>query len=201
MRPLACPYAARQQRGGCSETNGGGKAQGRPCEREAEGACRCGTHAASDARQVLVRLSHRISQYPLLIERQPPVRHAERPPASGAASASLELSRGRNQMLINGTGAGTAGSGAAAAPGIKSREEVAVAKNQPNPNVVKSHPNINECSAHDLRKIKGIGEDTAERIVEFRQQHGRIENAGQLKRLGHFDDETLRKLQEGVTFH
>lgn len=76
-----------------------------------------------------------------------------------------------------------------------------MAKNQANPNVVKAHPNINQCTVKDLERINGIGHDTAERIVRFRREHGRIENAGQLKRLGHFDDETIRKLQQGVTFH
>jgi competence protein ComEA len=61
--------------------------------------------------------------------------------------------------------------------------------------------NINECSKHELLAIPGVGEDVAESIVRFREQHGRIDSEGQLKQLDTVNDEMLKRIKREVVFH
>lgn len=62
-------------------------------------------------------------------------------------------------------------------------------------------PNINDCSKEQLLAIPGVGEDVAESIVRFREQHGRIESEEQLKRLDTINDEMLTRIKREVVIH
>jgi len=60
--------------------------------------------------------------------------------------------------------------------------------------------NLNNASVEDLSKIEGIGRNNAERIVKYRNEHGKIKNAEELKNIFQISDTRLEKLKEQVQF-
>ena len=58
--------------------------------------------------------------------------------------------------------------------------------------------NINKATMGDLMKLKGIGPAFAERIVSFREKHGPFENAEDIKRVKGIGERTYEKMKEQI---
>ncbi|WP_394132635.1 ComEA family DNA-binding protein [Shewanella maritima] len=60
--------------------------------------------------------------------------------------------------------------------------------------------NINKASIAELQQLKGVGESKAMAIVEFRQKHGKIANAEQLKQVKGIGDKLISQNAAYMTF-
>lgn len=56
--------------------------------------------------------------------------------------------------------------------------------------------NINSATKEDLTKIDGIGDKKADKILEYRDQHGGFKSADDLKNISGFGDKTVEKLKD-----
>lgn len=63
------------------------------------------------------------------------------------------------------------------------------------------HPrfNLNQASKEDLQKIPGVGEETAESMIEYRESHGGFHNLEELSAVPALNSEYIKKLREWVT--
>ena len=60
--------------------------------------------------------------------------------------------------------------------------------------------NLNEANRDELARIVGIGDECAERIIRYREQHGRIRDVEELAdELKGFGDQAMRHLREQAT--
>lgn len=58
--------------------------------------------------------------------------------------------------------------------------------------------NINTASKEDLTKIDGVGDKKADKILEYRNQHGGFKSAEDLKNISGFGDKTVEKMKDRV---
>ena len=57
--------------------------------------------------------------------------------------------------------------------------------------------NLNEANRQELTRIVGIGDDCAERILRYREQHGRIQSVEEfVDELKGFGDQAMHHLRE-----
>ncbi len=56
--------------------------------------------------------------------------------------------------------------------------------------------NLNNATKEDLMKIDGVGEKKAEKILEYRNQHGGFKSPDDLKNISGFGDKTVAKLKD-----
>jgi competence protein ComEA len=63
------------------------------------------------------------------------------------------------------------------------------------------HPryNLNEASKEDLQKIPGVGEETAESMIEYRQSHGGFHDLEELSAVSALNSEHIKQMKEWVT--
>ena len=59
--------------------------------------------------------------------------------------------------------------------------------------------NINTASASDLEAIRGIGPKTAEKIVEYRQEHGRFKRVEDIMKVNGIKEKGLEKIKIYLT--
>ena len=59
--------------------------------------------------------------------------------------------------------------------------------------------NINTANKDELQKLDGVGEKKAEKIIEYRQQHGEFKSADDLKNVNGFGDKTVAKLKDQLS--
>lgn len=59
--------------------------------------------------------------------------------------------------------------------------------------------NINTANKDELQKLDGIGEKKAEKIIEYRQQHGEFKSADDLKNVNGFGDKTVARLKDQLS--
>ncbi len=58
--------------------------------------------------------------------------------------------------------------------------------------------NINSASKEELLKIKGVGEVTADNIIEYREKNGKFESKEDLKNVTGIGDKTYEKLEDQI---
>ncbi len=63
----------------------------------------------------------------------------------------------------------------------------------------KGKVNINEASADELEQVDGIGERTAQSIVDYRGKHGRFSSVDELDDVQGIGDSTLRRIRGRLT--
>ncbi|HWD39302.1 MAG TPA: ComEA family DNA-binding protein [Fimbriimonas sp.] len=67
------------------------------------------------------------------------------------------------------------------------------------PQTTKKHPsaavNLNQASSEQLQTIPGIGPATAERILDYRKQHGRFRSVDELRAISGFGPKKLQKMR------
>jgi len=55
---------------------------------------------------------------------------------------------------------------------------------------------INTASAAELTKVKGIGEKKAERIISYREEHGKFNNVNELKNVKGIGEKIVSIIKE-----
>lgn len=61
--------------------------------------------------------------------------------------------------------------------------------------------NLNRASVEEIaNNIEGVGRETAEAIVNYRENNGPIRNADDLREIHDIDDTMSRKIKEGADF-
>ena len=58
---------------------------------------------------------------------------------------------------------------------------------------------LNNATKDDLTKIDGIGDKKADKIIEYRSQHGGFKSADDLKNINGFGDKTVAKLKDQIS--
>ena len=58
--------------------------------------------------------------------------------------------------------------------------------------------NINTANKEELQKLDGIGDKKADKIIEYRQQHGQFKSADDLKNVNGFGDKTVARLKDQI---
>ncbi len=56
--------------------------------------------------------------------------------------------------------------------------------------------NLNSASKADLQKIDGVGDKKADKIIEYRQQHGQFKSVDELKNISGFGEKTVAKMKD-----
>lgn len=56
--------------------------------------------------------------------------------------------------------------------------------------------NINKADKRELMIIEGIGDATAQSIIDYRNEHGAFHNFQDLRNIPTIDDDTRKKIQE-----
>jgi len=56
---------------------------------------------------------------------------------------------------------------------------------------------INTASAEEFIKVKGIGEKKAERIIAYRDEHGKFESVDELKNVKGIGDKIVEIIKDG----
>lgn len=74
---------------------------------------------------------------------------------------------------------------------VQKQRQIVSEKFEPN----KSAININTASAEELEKLPGIGADSARRIVEHREKHGRFQSPEELLLLRGISEKKFRELR------
>lgn len=59
--------------------------------------------------------------------------------------------------------------------------------------------NINTATAHELRKIDGIGEVKAYAIIEYRDEHGGFKSVDELVNVSGIGEKTVEKIRDMIT--
>lgn len=60
--------------------------------------------------------------------------------------------------------------------------------------------NLNTASRDELARIQGIDGECADRIIQYREKHGKIKSVDELsKELAGFGEQAMRYLREGAT--
>lgn len=59
---------------------------------------------------------------------------------------------------------------------------------------VQKFVNLNKADKKRLMTLKGIGPKTAEKIIRYRQQHGKLNNLADLRKIPGFSDKRIRRL-------
>ncbi|MDQ7004679.1 MAG: helix-hairpin-helix domain-containing protein [Ghiorsea sp.] len=58
--------------------------------------------------------------------------------------------------------------------------------------------NINSATVKELQAVKGIGEKTAEAIVQYRKKHGNFSNIAELIHVKGIGEKKLKKMKDSV---
>lgn len=59
--------------------------------------------------------------------------------------------------------------------------------------------NLNSASKADLQKIDGVGDKKADKILEYRQQHGQFKSVDELKNINGFGEKTVAKMKDQLS--
>ncbi len=59
--------------------------------------------------------------------------------------------------------------------------------------------NINSATVEQLQQINGIGPKTAEKIVEYRNTHGKFSSLDELSNIRGIGDKSLEKMAKSIT--
>jgi comEA protein len=59
--------------------------------------------------------------------------------------------------------------------------------------------NINKAAKDELMKLKGIGEQTAEKIINYRETHGGFSSKEELMEVSGIGEKTFEKLKDEIT--
>ncbi|MDY0290998.1 MAG: helix-hairpin-helix domain-containing protein [Desulfuromonadaceae bacterium] len=59
--------------------------------------------------------------------------------------------------------------------------------------------NINSATVEQLQQINGIGPKTAEKIVEYRNTHGKFSSLDELRNIRGIGDKSLEKMANSIT--
>lgn len=63
----------------------------------------------------------------------------------------------------------------------------------------KDKVNLNTATKDDLTKIDGVGDKKAEKIIEYRSQHGGFKSPEDLKNINGFGEKTVAKLKDQLS--
>lgn len=61
-----------------------------------------------------------------------------------------------------------------------------------------SRVNINTADSDELQKLNGIGPATAEKIIDYRDEHGRFSNIEDIKNVSGIGDKTFEKFEDDI---
>ena len=67
------------------------------------------------------------------------------------------------------------------------------------PGALAGRVNINTATVAELQTLPGIGETIAERIIKYREEHGRFETADDIMNVQGIGEKTYEKLRELIT--
>ena len=59
--------------------------------------------------------------------------------------------------------------------------------------------NINQAASEELQTLKGVGPAIAERIIKYRQEHGRFEHVEDLRNVQGVGEGKLQKMKEQIS--
>ena len=122
--------------------------------------------------------------------------------------------KGEADSIGSGGGNGSAGGGTTTAAGKKKSTtgKMAVTRNTGasmrsarlsnsslGTGLAKGKVNINTAGSGDLDQLKGIGPALAERIIEYRNEHGRFNNISELKQVSGIGTKKFEEMQEQIT--
>lgn len=83
---------------------------------------------------------------------------------------------------------------------LRDGEEIIIPKNSDGTaEEEKEKININTADLYQLCKIKGIGEKTASKIIEYRTKHGFFEKTEDIKKVKGIGEENFNKIKEEIT--
>lgn len=68
-----------------------------------------------------------------------------------------------------------------------------------NSNSSQEKVNINTANKEQLQKLDGVGDKKADKIIEYRQQHGEFKTADDLKNVNGFGDKTVARLKDQIS--
>lgn len=123
-------------------------------------------------------------------------------------------SKGETDSLGSSSGIGSAGSGNTAAAGRKksANGKMAVTRitgvgmrsarlnnSSLGTGLAKGKVNINTAGRGDLDQLKGIGPALAERIIEYRNEHGKFNNISELKQVSGIGTKKFEEIKEQIT--
>lgn len=118
---------------------------------------------------------------------------------NAARGGALAGADGETQSSSGASAAGGQSVSGSAAGSAASPSAAQQAATQANAAVIDGKININVASAEQLTTVKGIGPSTAQKIIDYRNQHGRFSSVSALMNVSGIGEKKLAQMQPYVT--